>query len=92
MMQTDVSMFTVSAGTVVIPNVPSRIRIKAVALTFTASAGALTISSSSGTLFSFTPAAAAGSLYMLLPGEGILADSAITVNAGAGTSATVFYG
>jgi hypothetical protein len=71
-----------------------RSRIKAIAMTFTASAGAITIKdgSAGATLFSFTPAAAAGSLYMLFPGEGILATTGIYITTGTGTSATVFYG
>lgn len=54
----------------------------------------MTITDGNGgaTLFSFTPAAAAGSLYMLLPGEGILAQTGVYATTGTGTTATVFYG
>ena len=93
MMQTDVKSGAAAAATST--TVTSyRSRIKAVALTYTASAGAITITDGSGgpTLFTFTPAGAIGSLYMLFPGEGILALTGIYVTNGTGTSATVFYG
>lgn len=92
-MQTDVKSGTAAAAaSTTVANF--RTRIKAVALTYTASAGAITITDGNGgaTLFSFTPAAAAGSLYMLFPGEGILAQSGVYVTNGTGTTATVFYG
>lgn len=93
MMQTDVKMGTVGAAAAA-SIYGDRTRIKAIAMTFTASAGALTITDGNGgaTLFSFTPAAAAGSLYMLLPGEGILAQTGVYATTGTGTTATVFYG
>lgn len=92
-MQTDVKSAACAAATNT-DVTTFRARVKAVALTFTASAGAITIKNGSAgaTLFSFTPAAAAGSLYMLFPGEGILAESAVYVTTGTGTTATVFYG
>jgi hypothetical protein len=93
MMQTDVKSGTAAAGTSTAVTT-FRARIKAIALTYTTSAGAITIYDGNGgaTLMSFTPAAAAGSLYMLLPGEGILAQNSIYVTNGTGTTATVFYG
>lgn len=93
MMQTDVKAGTAGAGAST-EVTTYRSRIKAVALTYTSAAGAITITDGNGgvTLFSFTPAAAAGSLYMLFPGEGILAQTGIYVTNGTGTTATVFYG
>jgi hypothetical protein len=93
MMQTDVKAATAAAGTNTTVT-GYRARVKAIAMTYTASAGAITIADGTGgtTLFSFTPAAAAGSLYMLFPGEGILAQTGIYVTTGTGTTATVFYG
>ncbi len=93
MMQTDVKAGTAAAATSTAVTT-FRSRIKALALTYTASAGNITIYDGNGgaTLFSFTPAAAAGSLYMLFPGEGILAQTGIYVTNGTGTAATVFYG
>ena len=93
MMQTDVKAGTASAGAST-EVTTYRSRIKAVALTYTSAAGVITITDGNGgaTLFSFTPAAAAGSLYMLFPGEGILAQTGIYVTNGTGTTATVFYG
>ena len=93
MMQTDVKSGT--AGAAASTEVTTfRARIKALALTYTSAAGNISITDGNGgaTLFSFTPAAAAGSLYMLFPGEGILAQTGIYVTNGTGTSATVFYG
>lgn len=92
-MQTDVKSGTAAAGTSTAVT-SFRARIKAIALTYTASAGVITITNGNGgvTLFSFTPAAAIGSLYMPFPGEGILAENGIYVTNGTGTSATVFYG
>lgn len=93
MMQTDVKAGTAGAGTSTIVTA-FRTRVKAVALTYTSDGGAITIYDGNGgkTLFAFTPAAAAGSLYMLFPGEGILADTGVYVTNGTGTTATVFYG
>jgi len=93
MMQTDVKAGT--AGAAASTTVTAyRSRIKALALTFTTSAGAITIRDGDGgaVVFQYTPAAAAGSLYMLFPGEGILVQTGIYVTNGTGTSATVFYG
>lgn len=93
MMQTDVKSGTAAAGTSTAVT-SFRSRVKALAITYTASAGAITITDGNGgvTLFTFTPAAAIGSLYMLFPGEGILAQNGIYVTNGTGTTATVFYG
>lgn len=93
MMQTDVKSGTAAAGTNTAVT-SFRSRVKALAITYTASAGAITITDGNGgvTLFTFTPAAAIGSLYMLFPGEGILAQNGIYVTNGTGTTATVFYG
>lgn len=93
MMQTDVKSGTAAAATSTAVT-SYRSRVKALALTYTAAAGAITITDGNGgvTLFSFTPAGTIGSLYMLFPGEGILALTGIYVTNGTGTSATVFYG
>jgi hypothetical protein len=93
MMQTDVKSGTAAAATSTAVT-SFRARIKALALTYTSAAGNISITDGNGgaTLFSFTPAAAAGSLYMLFPGEGILAETGIYVTNGTGTTATVFYG
>lgn len=93
MMQTDVKagVAAVATSTAV---TTFRARVKAIAMTHTADAGAITITDGNGgaTLFSFTPAAAIGSMYMLFPGEGILAQNGVYVTTGTGTGATVFYG
>ena len=80
MMQTDVKSGTAGAGAST-EVTTFRARIKALALTYTSAAGNISITDGNGgvTLFSFTPAAVAGSLYMLFPGEGILAETGIYV-------------
>ena len=92
-MQTDVKSGAAGAGASTAVT-SFRSRLKAVALTYTSSAGAITVTDGNGgvTLFTFTPAAVAGSLYMLFPGEGILAQTGLYVTNGTGTTATVFYG
>lgn len=92
MMQTDVKASTVgSVGAMV----TGRTRLKAIAFPCGSSAGAivLTDGATGKTLLSLTTAAAAGESYMVLPGQGILADTGIYL----GTlttvvSVTVFYG
>lgn len=75
-MQYDVSAIEkTSTGDVV----TSRTRLKAISISH-ASAGTVVLrngSSSAATLFSYTAPAAAGEVYMLLPGEGILFNSGI---------------
>jgi homoaconitase/3-isopropylmalate dehydratase large subunit len=44
------------------------------------------------TLFSFTAPAAVGSIHVLIPGEGLLAQNGMTVTCGASTTAVAFYG
>lgn len=93
MMQTDVSA-GVAAAAASTTITSSRARIKAIILAFTSAAGTITITDGNGgvTLFSFTPGATPGSLYIPLPGEGILAQNGIYVTNGTGTSATIVYG
>ena len=91
-MQTDVKSGVAAAATSTAVTT-FRARVKGIAIAYTASAGVITITDGNGgaTLFSFTPPAAIGSLYMLVPGEGILAQTGIYVTNGTGTTATVFY-
>ena len=93
MMQTDVKSGAAAAGASTAVT-SYRARVKAIALTFTASAGVITITDGNGgaTIFTYTPPAAVGSMYMLIPGEGLLCINGIYVTNGTGTSATVFYG
>ena len=93
MMQTDVKSGAAAAATSTAVT-SFRARVKAIALTFTASGGAITITDGNGgaTIFTYTPPAAAGSMYMLIPGEGLLCQTGVYVTNGTGTSATVFYG
>ena len=93
MMQTDVKSGAAAAGTSTAVT-GYRARVKAIALTFTVAGGTITITDGNGgaTIFTYTPPAAAGSMYMLIPGEGLLCATGIYVTNGTGTSATVFYG
>jgi len=43
-------------------------------------------------MFSFTAPAAAGSIYMIFPGEGIKCNSNVSAVVSATTTAVVFYG
>ena len=94
MMQTDVKATACAAGTSTTA-FNGRARVKAIALSYTGSAGACTITDGNGgsTVFTLTPpGGVSGTLYMLLPGEGILCSTSIYVTNGSGTTASVFYG
>lgn len=73
-----------------------RARIKGIYAVCGAGAGSVTITDGDGgnTLFTLnTPTAAnAGSVYMLIPGEGILADNAVYGTVVNTASTVIFYG
>lgn len=73
-----------------------RVRIKGIYAICGASAGSVTITNGNGgaTLLALnTPTAAnAGSIYMILPGEGLLADNAVYGTVVNTTSTVIFYG
>lgn len=77
-------------------NALGRVRIKGIYAICGASAGSVTIANGNGgaTLVAVeTPTAAnAGSVYMLFPGEGILADNAVYGTVVNTTSTVIFYG
>lgn len=92
-MQTDVQAAACAANTTT--NVTEyRARIKAIVLAVPTAGGTLTIVDGSGgpTLFSYVAAAAASNLNIILPGEGILAETGIRVTTAANMTATVIYG
>ena len=98
-MQTDVLVSVPITGTGQFTNqTPSnlgRTRVKAVYMVPTASAGSVIFKDggSGGTgMFSFTAPAAAGSIYMIFPGEGIRCNTNISAVVAASTTAVVFYG
>ena len=93
MMQTDVKSATAAAGaTTTIFGGPAR--IKGILINYTAATTLVLKDGTGGTArFSYTaPAGAAGSVYVLVPGEGIKCDTNISAVASAGLTAQVFYG
>lgn len=91
MMQTDVLSGTAAAGTTTtIFNGPAR--IKGILINYTA-ATTLTLNDGGTAKFTYTaPAGVAGSVYVLVPGEGVRCDTNISAVASAGLTAQVFYG
>jgi hypothetical protein len=92
MMQTDVKSGAAAAGaTTTIFAGPAR--IKGISISYP-SGGTVVLNDGTGgtAMFSFTAPAAAGSIYMLLPGEGIRCSTNISAVAAASTTAVVFYG
>ena len=89
-MQTDVrALEKTSSGTIF----SGRTRVKAIAISY-ASGGTVTIKdggASGTTVWSFTAPAAAGSISILLPGEGIVCVTDVYVALSSAT-ATVMYG
>lgn len=91
-MQTDVKAASAAAGaTTTVFAGPTR--IKGVSISY-ASGGTVVLNDGTGgtARFSFTAPAAAGSIYMLFPGEGIKCDTNISAVCAASTTAVVFYG
>ena len=92
-MQTDVQAAACAANATT--NVTTyRSRIKGILLGVPAAGGTISIVDGSGgpTLFSFVAPAIAGSVNVVIPGEGILAEIGIRVTTPADMTATVFYG
>lgn len=75
-------------------NITYRVRIKGIYAINGATAGTVAIASGSETVATIaTPAnTVAGNTYILLPGEGILAESGISATITNTTSVIVFYG
>ena len=69
-------------------------RIKGITVTYPAGGGTLTLNNGSGgaTVYLFTAPAAAGSINIVVPGEGIRCDLGIYGTTAANVTATVFYG
>jgi hypothetical protein len=92
-MQYDVQSGTAAANTSTTV-VSYRTRVKGLVLNY-ASGGTVTIKdggSSGTTVFSFTGPGAAGSVNVIIPGEGILCKTDVYVTCAANTTAVVFYG
>ena len=91
-MQTDVkSTAAVANATTTIFG--SRARIKVVSISYSSGGTVVLNDGTGGTArFSFTAPAAAGSIYIAVPGEGILCETNISAVCSATTTAFVFYG
>jgi hypothetical protein len=92
MMQTDVKSGAAAANaTTTIFAGPTR--IKGVSISYPSGGTVVLNDGTSGTaMFSFTAPAAAGSIYMMFPGEGIKCSTNISAVVAASTTAVVFYG
>ena len=92
MMQTDVKSGAAAAGaTTTIFDGPAR--IKGVTISYSTGATVVLNDGTSGTaMFSFTAPAAAGSINIIIPGEGIKCSTNISAVVSATTTAVVFYG
>jgi len=91
-MQTDVKSAAAAAGaTTTIFAGPAR--IKGISISYSTGATVVLNDGTGGTArFSFTAPAAAGAIYILMPGEGIRCDTNISAVVSATTTAVVFYG
>jgi len=92
MMQTDVKSAAAAANaTTTIFDGPTR--IKGISISYSTGATVVLNDGTGGTAkFSFTAPAAAGSIYMIFPGEGIKCNSNVSAVVSATTTAVVFYG
>ena len=90
-MQTDVKAVAIAAAQTDESVSTNPARIKSVLISY-ASGGTVVLKDGATTVFSFTAPAAAGTVNVLIPGEGILCRTSITATTAADTSATVFYG
>ena len=91
-MQTDVKSAVAAANaTTTIFAGPAR--IKGISISYSTGATVVLNDGTGGTArFSFTAPAAAGAIYILMPGEGIRCDTNISAVVSATTTAVVFYG
>ena len=91
-MQTDVKSTYVAAGTTA-AIFAGPARIKGMTVSYPIAGGSLTLKDGSGgtTVYYFNAPAAAGSINILIPGEGIRCDNGIYATT-VGATATVFYG
>lgn len=91
MMQTDVKSASVAGGQTNASVFGGPARIKGILISYP-SAGTVTLKDDATTVFSFTAPAAAGSVYIPLPGEGIRCSTSIVATTAANTAISVFYG
>jgi hypothetical protein len=94
MMQTDVKSTAIAASATNSAVFAGPARIKGLLVSVPAAGGTMTLKDGSGgtTLFSFVAPAVAGTVNVVVPGEGILCNSGIYATTPAGMTVTVFYG
>ena len=92
MMQTDLKS-AVGAANATTTIFAGPTRIKGISISYSTGATVVLNDGTSGTtMFSFTAPAAAGSIYMVFPGEGIKCTTNVSAVISATTTAVVFYG
>ncbi len=91
-MQTDVKAGSAAAGATT-TIFAGATRIKGVTISYPSGGTVVLNDGTGGTArFSFTAPAAAGSIHILFPGEGVRCDTNISAVCAASTTAVVFYG
>ena len=90
-MQTDVKSASVAAGKTDESVYAGPARIKGILISYP-SGGTVALKDGATTVFSFTAPAAAGTVNVIVPGEGILCRASIKATTAADTTVTVFYG
>jgi len=96
MMQTDIKSILVAAGnTPGAVAVNSRTRLKAITIVYGSTLGTVVVTdgtSTGETLLSFPAPSVAGTINILLPGEGLLARTGLYVLTGTNATAVLYYG
>ena len=90
-MQTDVKSASVAAAQTDASVYDNPARIKSVLISYP-SGGTVVLKDNATTVFSFTAPAAAGTVNVLIPGEGILCRTNIKATTAASTTIVVCYG
>ena len=93
-MQTDVKSTAIAAAQTNAAVFAGRARIKGLLVSVPAAGGTMTLQDGSGgtVKFSFVAPAIAGSVNVVVPGEGILCETGIYATTPASMTVTVFYG
>ena len=90
-MQTDVKSAAVAAAQTDASVYDGRARIKGILISYP-SGGTVVLKDNATTVFSFTAPAAIGTVFIPVPGEGILCSTSVVATTAASTTAVVFYG
>ena len=93
-MQNDVKATAIAAAATDSAVFAGRARIRGMVVSVPSAGGTLSLKNGSGgtTMFSFVAPAAAGSVNIVIPGEGILCANGIYATTPANMTVTVFYG